>query len=75
MTLYVGTHKIGAMTKEQAIKHFGTQQALADALGVRSPTISGWRNGIPHIHQLRLERMTRRKLKADPSVWGPKGIL
>lgn len=56
------------MKIEQVIKFFGTQVALAQALGVRQPTISNWRTRghIPHIQQLRIEVLSKGKLKAQP---------
>lgn len=56
------------MKIDQVIKHFGSQVAAADALGVQQPTISNWktRGRIPHIQQLRIEHLTAGKLKAQP---------
>lgn len=56
------------MKIDQVIKHFGSQVAAADALGVQQPTISNWktRGRIPHIQQLRIEHLTNGKLKAQP---------
>lgn len=56
------------MKIDQVIKHFGSQVAAADALGVQQPTISNWktRGRIPHIQQLRIEHVTEGKLKAQP---------
>ena len=56
------------MKIEQVIKHFGSQVAAANALGVQQPTISNWkkRGSIPHIQQLRIEHITKGKLKAQP---------
>lgn len=52
------------MTKEQAVAHFKTQQALAAALGLTQGTVSGW-GVVPFVHQVRLERMTGGALVAD----------
>ena len=56
------------MKFEKLIKHFGTQVAAADAIGVTQPTISNWRarGRIPHLQQLRIEHVTKGKLKAQP---------
>ena len=50
-----------------AIKHplFGTQTALAEALGLRQPTIAGWGEYPPALYQLRIEAMTGLKAEAD----------
>lgn len=58
------------MKIDQVIKHFGSQVAVANALGVQQPTISNWRTRgrIPHLQQLRLEHVTKGKLKAQPDI-------
>lgn len=55
------------MKLDQVIKHFGSQLAVAKALGTTQPTISNWkaRGGIPHIRQLQIEHVTKGKLKAQ----------
>lgn len=54
------------MTVDQAIRYYNSQQRLANALKVRSSTISNWkvRGHIPALQQLRLERMTGGQLLA-----------
>ena len=55
-----------AMTKEQAIRHFKTQAALADRLGMQSQgSISSWGKYPPKLRQLQIEAATRGKLKAE----------
>lgn len=56
------------MKIDDVIAHFGSQVAAADALGVQQPTISNWktRGRIPHIQQLKIELLTKGKLKAKP---------
>jgi len=58
------------MKIDQVIKFFGSQVAVAQALGVQQPTISMWRTRgrIPHLQQLRLEHVTKGKLKASPEI-------
>jgi transcriptional repressor of cell division inhibition gene dicB len=51
---------------QDAIKHYGSQQALADALGIKQPSIAGWGEYPPDKRQLQLERLTKGKLKAEP---------
>lgn len=58
---------------ERAIKAFGSQAAMASALGVKQPTISEWLRGerrVPAERCPQIERETRRaaKDKADPSL-------
>ena len=56
------------MKIDDVIAHFGSQVAAADALGMQQPTISNWktRGRIPHIQQLKIELLTKGKLKAKP---------
>lgn len=58
------------MKFDQVIKHFGSQVALADALGVKQPAVSNWktRGSIPHLQQLRIEALTEGKIKARPLI-------
>jgi hypothetical protein len=53
------------MTKTQAIKHFGTQVALAKALDLQQSTIAGWKEEPPLHQQIRIEVVTGGALKAD----------
>lgn len=60
----------------RAIEYFGSQQAMADALAIRSPSISGWRQAgrVPAercaaIEQLTNGEVTRHELR--PDVFGP----
>ena len=52
------------MTKEDAVAAFGTQIALAKALGITQGTIAGW-DKVPVLRQLQLEALTEGQLKAD----------
>ena len=56
------------MTKDEAIKHYGTQQKLAQALGIRQGTVSGWGTYPPAIRQLQIQQITRGRLKAEPGL-------
>jgi DNA-binding transcriptional regulator YdaS (Cro superfamily) len=58
------------MEFDQLIKHYGSQVAAADQLGVTQPTLSNWkkRGRIPHLQQLRIEHLTKGKLKAAPEI-------
>lgn len=53
------------MNYTQAIAHFGTESALARALGVKPPSVSEWKDGIPITRQYQIELATKGKLKAD----------
>lgn len=46
---------------ERLIKHFGTQESTAEALGVKQGTVSGWvrgKHGVSPAVALRAERLT-----------------
>ena len=56
------------MTTDEAVKHYGTQQKLADALGIKQGSVSGWGDRPPVLRQLQLQRITNGKLKAEPGI-------
>lgn len=58
------------MNFNQVIEHFGSQVAAADAIGVTQPTLSNWkkRGSIPQLQQLRIQHITKGKLKAAPEI-------
>ena len=60
------------MTRDEAVNFFGTQTALAEALGITQPTIAEWKEYPPEIRQVQIERITKGKLKAEPSCYLPK---
>jgi DNA-binding transcriptional regulator YdaS (Cro superfamily) len=60
------------MTTQEAVSHYGSQQKLATALGIKQPTVSGWGVYPPAIRQIQLERLTRGRLKAEPGLLSVK---
>jgi len=52
-----------AMTKSQAIQHFGSISALAKALGVTYEAVRQWAD-VPELRQYQIERLTKGALKA-----------
>lgn len=56
------------MTPSEAIEHFGSQVALANALGLTQPTVSGWVQGgrIPRGRQFQIQVLTAGKLQPEP---------
>ena len=54
------------MTKDEVITHFGSQAAAAEALGIKQPSVANWRDPLPELRQLELERLTRGALRAGP---------
>lgn len=60
------------MRKEEAIKFYGSQSALARALGIAQASVAGWGEYPPGGRQLQLEKITSHKLKAEPDCMSPK---
>lgn len=54
------------MTTQDAIKHAGGVIALASLLGITRSAVYQWGKYPPPGAQLLLERVTRKKLKAEP---------
>lgn len=50
--------------KERLIKHFGTQENLAKALGITAASVSRWGYAdgkIPEVHRFKIELITKGK--------------
>jgi hypothetical protein len=54
------------MKKADAIKHFGSQVKLGEAIGINQGSISAWGEYPPEHRQLQIERITLGALKAEP---------
>jgi len=52
------------MKLKDILKHFGTQQEAANAIGVEQATVSRWINGIPFTRQCQIQLLTGGKLVA-----------
>ena len=55
-----------AMTKTQAVRHFGSQAKLAAALGIRQPSVAQWGDRPPLPRQYQIQVLTHGRLRADP---------
>ena len=53
------------MKKSDAIKHFGSQRAIADALGITPGAVWQWEEDLPPDRQALLEILTSGALEAD----------
>ena len=53
------------MTTADAIAHFGTQTALAAALGIHQSSVSTWGTYPPMLRQFQIERLTKGRLKVE----------
>lgn len=55
------------MRTQEAVDHYGSQVALAEAIGVKQPTVAGWGEYPPLPRQIDIEVATAGKLKAELS--------
>jgi DNA-binding transcriptional regulator YdaS (Cro superfamily) len=55
-----------AMKTSDAIKHFGSQAATAQALSINPAAVAQWGKFPPALRQLQLEAVTDGKLRAGP---------
>jgi len=53
------------LKKSEVIEHFGSVKAVADALSIKAPSVSEWKENIPLLRAYQLERITNGKLKAE----------
>ena len=54
-----------AMLKKDVIAHFGSQKAVALALGISEAAVSSWLDEIPRGRAYELQVLTAGKLQAD----------
>lgn len=52
-----------AMTLKDALKHFGSRNKIAKALGIKRQAVTRWKDGIPLLRQCQIELLTSGKLK------------
>jgi DNA-binding transcriptional regulator YdaS (Cro superfamily) len=58
------------MRKLTAVQHFGTQQKLAEKLGISQGSMSSWDpDRIPLARALQVEKLTRGKLRVDMALY------
>lgn len=55
------------MTTDEAVRYFGSQHALATAIGCKQPAISQWGERPPLLRQYQIQLLTGGKLVADPA--------
>ena len=56
------------MDMKDALGWFGNKLSIAQALGVSPAAVTLWRDTIPPLRQLQLERLTKGALRADDSI-------
>lgn len=54
------------MRTSDVVTHYGSQAAVAEALGIKQPSVAMWGESPPPLRQLQLESLTGGKLKAGP---------
>lgn len=57
------------MRKVDAVEHFGSQRALAAALGITEQAVSLWSELVPEGRAYQLESITDGELKVDPASY------
>ena len=60
-----------AVKTNDAINFFGSESALAKALGIKPSSVYDWRDVVPDLRQLQLESLTHGELKADERLKPP----
>lgn len=56
------------MRTAAVLDHFKTQQAVAEALGIKQPSVALWGEYPPPKRQLQLQRITAGRLRAEPGI-------
>jgi len=63
------------MQMRQAVRFFGTQDNIAEALGISQAAVGKWGEmGVPILRQIQLEYLSCGKLKASKRELGKLGI-
>ena len=62
------------MDLKDAVRHFGSQNKLAKALGLARQNVTRWvHDGIPELQKYRIEELTQGKLKRNGSNGKTRG--
>lgn len=57
------------MRKDDAVKYFGSQRAIAEKLELTDAAVSQWKEVIPERAALKLSRITKGKLVYNPDLY------
>lgn len=57
------------MRKDDAVKYFGSQRAIAEKLELTDAAVSQWKEVIPERAALKLSRITKGKLSYNPDLY------
>lgn len=59
------------MKKSVALEHFGTKEAIAEALEISRQAVSQWPEVVPEGQAYKLQVITGGKLRVDPRCYLP----
>lgn len=62
------------MLKSDVIAHFGSQIAVAKALGITDAAVSLWKEIIPEGSAYKIESLTKRRLRVDPELYSKAAV-
>ena len=68
LTTGAGLPSIAVMDMSTVVAWYGSKAAVARALGVSAVAVTRWKDDVPPLRQLQLERMTKGALRADDSI-------
>jgi len=58
-----------SMKTKDAIEHFGSEAAVARALEISRQAVDQWGELVPILTAIEIQRITKDKLKVDPSLY------
>lgn len=59
------------MDYAEVLARYGTQTAIAEALGITQSTVSAWKGTVPAYYQYQLEIISQGKLRVDDDLRVP----
>ncbi len=57
------------MLTSKAIEHYGSEAAVAEALGISRQAVNKWGELVPPLSAARLEKLSDGKLRFDPDLY------
>lgn len=62
------------MYTETALKHFKSRIKIANALGLTKSAVFQWGSIVPRASAENIQKLTRGRVKVDPSLYNPKTL-